>query len=103
LETFFPILEKYNLKLEAFSTSGNEGTLYRNIALRFSKSNMEYIDFYLDILTWRKSITINIEPGFLEDSAFLKSDCSLGEFKSELEKQWDVLIKFEEKTKNFRF
>lgn len=102
VETFFPILEKYNLKPEAYSTSGNEGTLYRNIALRFSKSSMRFIDFYFNILTWNKSITIKIEPGFLEDSAYLKSDCSIEEFKSELERQWDVLIKFEEKIENIK-
>lgn len=102
VETFIPILEKYNLKPEAFSTSGNEGTLYRNIALRFAKRKFTHIDFYFNILTWDKSITINIEPGFLEDSAYLKGDCTIEEFKAELEKQWAVLVEFEKKMDNIK-
>lgn len=97
VETFIPVLEKYKLKPEAFSTSGNEGTLYRNIALRFSKERFRFIDFYLNILTWNKSITIKIEPGLLDDSAYLKGDCTIEEFKAELERQWSEWEKFEEK------
>lgn len=96
VETFIPTFEKYNLRPEALSLGGNEGTLYRNIGLRFSKSDMRFIDFYFDILTWRKTITIKIEPGLLDDSAYLNKDCTIEEFKSELEKQWKALEKFEE-------
>jgi hypothetical protein len=32
----------------------------------------------------------------IEDSAYLNGDCTIEQFKSELEKQWKVLEKFEE-------
>jgi hypothetical protein len=95
VETFIPTFDKYNLKPSSFPTSGNETTLYRNIALRFSKTKTQNIDFYFNILTWRKSIAISIEPGFLNENAFLNENCTIEEFQTELERQWDVLIKFE--------
>jgi hypothetical protein len=101
VETFIPTLEKYNLRPEAISLSGNEITLYRKIGIRFLKNKSRFIDFYFDILTWRKSITIKIQPGLLEDSAYLNGDCTIEEFKSELEKQWKVLEKFEELYENY--
>ncbi len=96
VETFIPIFEKYNLKPEAFPIGGNEGTLYRNIALRFTKEHYRFIDFYFNILTWNKSITIKIQPGLIDDSAYLKGDCTIEEFKSELERQWSELEKLGE-------
>lgn len=102
IKRFIPVIEKHNLPMIVFKTSGNDNTIYSNIGVSFNVNNIidNGITFYLDVLTWKMSIFIDINSG--EDGKKLDINCSLEEFQRIIDndiKEYNERYKDENKRK----
>jgi hypothetical protein len=101
VKTFIPSFEKLKLIPYPHPRSGNSGTLYRSIGIKFELNDLAGIWFKMDVLTWKMHGDIKIAPGFCEhDSSYFDEKTSIKEFRTELGIQYQEHLWYIEKMKN---
>lgn len=92
VKKFLPVIKKYNFVPFPQKRSGDESTLFTSLSLCFSyKGNSScYVDFFMRVLNWEKSIFIMVEPGYMTDSSEQSLDVSVEDFEKELIRQMET-------------
>lgn len=102
VKKFLPVISKYDFVPQPQKRSGDETTLYPSLSLCFLyKGNSScYIDFFMRVLNWEKTIHIMVEPGFMTDSSEQSLDVSLEDFEKELIRQMETYDRVYGKRRN---
>jgi hypothetical protein len=89
IKKFLPVLRKYGLTPQPQKISGDENTLYPSLSICFlyHGNSMSFVAFEIQVLTWKKVLSIGVQPGFFTDESIQSIDMDLEDFETELKLQ----------------
>jgi hypothetical protein len=102
IKTFIPTFSKLKLKPITFRINGDEDVLYSSIGVNFVDNSLHGIQFYFDVLTWKKHGHIKIGFDTDDDKAWFDETTSLQDFRTELGIRWQQHLWYMEAMKNVR-